>query len=72
MTRETSALIAATIVGILTTYLVFCLEDIFLGDMLSDTVNISLALLIGATAHLLTRHFFVKKNHNASRPTHKR
>ncbi|WP_213993602.1 hypothetical protein [Sodalis sp. dw_96] len=61
MTHDTMALIVATIIGILTTYLVFSLEDILAGGMLSDTVNISLALFIGGTTHLLARHFLLKK-----------
>jgi len=61
MTHDSSALIAATIIGILTTYLVFCLEDILLGGIFSDTVNISLALFIGGTTHLLVRYFLLKK-----------
>jgi hypothetical protein len=62
MTQNTSALIAGMAIGILITYLVFCFEDILLPTgMLSDTANISLALFIGCTAHLLVRHFLIKK-----------
>ncbi|XBS69766.1 hypothetical protein ABK905_26360 [Acerihabitans sp. KWT182] len=67
MTQDTSALFAATLVGILTTYLAFCLEDLFWGGMLSDAVNISLALFIGGGAHLLVRHAFFKKEPDRAR-----
>jgi hypothetical protein len=61
MTQNTSVMIVATIIGILVTYLVLSLENLF-GGMLSDTVNILLALFIGATAQLLARHFLGKKD----------
>ncbi len=61
MTQNTSEMIVATIIGILVTYLVLSLENLF-GDMLSNTVNIVLALFIGATAQLLALHFLMKQN----------
>lgn len=61
MTQNTPEMIVATIIGILVTYLALNIENLF-GDMLSNTVNILLALFIGATAQLLARHFLMKKD----------
>lgn len=68
MQSDAAALIVATVIGIFTTYLVFCLEDILLGELFSNTVNIAVALFIGGTVQLLTRHFLINRLKARKRP----
>lgn len=47
----------STVVGILATYLIFLISDVFFGLLPDDYGAIAIALFIGSGTHILVRHF---------------